>query len=33
VSWIWVGVAIMAFGTLIALVPSLKPAAQKGGQQ
>jgi cytochrome c-type biogenesis protein CcmF len=31
VSWIWVGVAIMAFGTLIALVPSLKPAAQKGG--
>ena len=31
VSWIWAGVAVMAFGTLIALVPSLKPAAQKGG--
>jgi cytochrome c-type biogenesis protein CcmF len=33
VSWIWVGVAIMAFGTLIALVPSQKPGTQKGGQQ
>ena len=31
VGWIWAGVALMAFGTLIALVPSLKPAAQKGG--
>jgi cytochrome c-type biogenesis protein CcmF len=27
VSWIWVGVLLMAFGTLIALVPSQKPAA------
>jgi cytochrome c-type biogenesis protein CcmF len=31
VGWIWAGVALMALGTLIALVPSLKPAAQKGG--
>jgi cytochrome c-type biogenesis protein CcmF len=33
VGWIWAGVALMVFGTLVALVPSLKPAAQKGGQQ
>jgi cytochrome c-type biogenesis protein CcmF len=33
VSWIWAGVALMVFGTLVALVPSLKPAAQKGGRQ
>ena len=33
VSWIWAGVVLMAFGTVLALVPSLKPAAQKGGQQ
>ena len=26
VSWLWAGVAIMVFGTFIALVPSLKPA-------
>jgi cytochrome c-type biogenesis protein CcmF len=32
VSWIWAGVVLMALGTLVALVPSLKPAAQKGGQ-
>ena len=31
VGWIWAGVALMVFGTLIALIPSLKPAAQKGG--
>jgi cytochrome c-type biogenesis protein CcmF len=30
VSWIWAGVAMMFFGTMVALVPSLKPAAQKG---
>ena len=30
VGWIWFGVALMVFGTLVALVPSLKPAAQKG---
>jgi cytochrome c-type biogenesis protein CcmF len=33
VGWIWMGVVAMVFGTLIALVPSLKPAAQKGGRQ
>jgi cytochrome c-type biogenesis protein CcmF len=33
VSWIWAGVALMFWGTLIALVPSLKPGTQKGGQQ
>jgi cytochrome c-type biogenesis protein CcmF len=32
VGWIWAGVALMIFGTLVALVPSQKPAAQKGGQ-
>jgi cytochrome c-type biogenesis protein CcmF len=32
VGWIWAGVALIVFGTLVALVPSLKPAAQKGGQ-
>jgi cytochrome c-type biogenesis protein CcmF len=32
VGWIWAGVALMVFGTLVALVPSLKPAAQKGGR-
>jgi len=25
IAWIWIGVAIVAFGTLIALVPALKP--------
>ena len=32
VGWIWAGVAMMFFGTMVALVPSLKPAAQKGAQ-
>jgi cytochrome c-type biogenesis protein CcmF len=32
VSWIWAGFALLFLGTLIALVPSLKPMAQKGGQ-
>jgi len=32
VGWIWAGVALMFFGTIVALVPSQKPAAQKGGQ-
>jgi cytochrome c-type biogenesis protein CcmF len=32
VSWIWAGVAVMAFGTIVALVPNQKPAAQRGGQ-
>jgi cytochrome c-type biogenesis protein CcmF len=32
VGWIWAGVALMFFGTVVALVPSQKPAAQKGGQ-
>jgi cytochrome c-type biogenesis protein CcmF len=27
VGWIWAGVALMVFGTLVALVPSQKPAA------
>jgi cytochrome c-type biogenesis protein CcmF len=27
VSWIWAGLAVMVFGTLIALVPSQKPTA------
>jgi len=26
VSWIWIGLAMMVFGTLVALVPSLSPA-------
>jgi cytochrome c-type biogenesis protein CcmF len=25
VSWIWIGLAVMVFGTLVALVPSLSP--------
>ena len=33
VSWIWAGVALMFFGCLVALVPSQKPTALKGGQQ
>jgi cytochrome c-type biogenesis protein CcmF len=33
VSWIWAGVALMFFGCVVALVPSQKPTAQKGGQQ
>ena len=33
VSWIWAGVAMMFFGTVVALVPSQRPAAQKGVQQ
>ena len=32
VGWIWAGLVILVFGTLIALVPSQQPAAQKGGQ-
>jgi cytochrome c biogenesis factor len=32
VGWIWAGLAVMVFGTLVALVPSQKPAAQKGGR-
>jgi cytochrome c-type biogenesis protein CcmF len=32
VSWIWAGVALMCLGTLVALVPSVKPAAAKGGR-
>ncbi len=32
VSWIWAGVALMCLGTVIALMPSQKPAALKGGQ-
>jgi cytochrome c-type biogenesis protein CcmF len=32
VGWIWAGVVLIAAGTLVALFPSLKPAAQKGGQ-
>jgi len=31
VGWIWAGLVVLVFGTLLALVPSLKPAAQKGG--
>jgi cytochrome c-type biogenesis protein CcmF len=31
VGWIWAGVAWIVFGTIVALVPSLKPASQKGG--
>jgi cytochrome c-type biogenesis protein CcmF len=30
VGWIWAGVAVMFFGTMVALVPSIKPALQKG---
>ena len=33
VGWIWAGVALIFFGTVVALIPSQKPAAQKGGQQ
>ena len=33
VGWIWFGVALIVFGTFVALFPSLKPAAQKGGHQ
>jgi cytochrome c-type biogenesis protein CcmF len=33
VSWIWAGVVLIFLGTLVALAPSQKPAAQKGGQQ
>jgi len=32
VGWIWAGVVLIGFGTVVALFPSLKPAAQKGGQ-
>jgi cytochrome c-type biogenesis protein CcmF len=32
VSWIWAGVLLIIFGTAVALFPSQKPAAQKGGQ-
>ena len=31
VGWIWAGLVLMVLGTLVALVPSQKPAAQKGG--
>jgi cytochrome c-type biogenesis protein CcmF len=33
VSWIWAGLVVMVLGTLIALAPSQKPAAQRGGNQ
>jgi cytochrome c-type biogenesis protein CcmF len=33
VGWIWAGVALIFFGTVVALIPSLKPTAVKGGQQ
>ncbi len=29
VNWIWIGVGIVIFGTVIALVPSLQPGAQR----
>ncbi len=29
VNWIWIGVGIVIFGTVIALVPSLKPGVQR----
>jgi cytochrome c-type biogenesis protein CcmF len=32
VGWIWAGVAFMFLGAVIALIPSQKPATQKGGQ-
>jgi cytochrome c-type biogenesis protein CcmF len=32
VNWIWLGFALLFWGTIIALVPSAKPAGQKGGQ-
>jgi len=32
VGWIWAGLVVLVFGTIVALVPSQKPAAQKGGQ-
>jgi cytochrome c-type biogenesis protein CcmF len=32
VGWIWAGLVVLVFGTLVALVPSVKPAAQKRGQ-
>ena len=32
VGWIWAGLVVIVFGTLVALVPSQKPAGQKGGQ-
>ena len=28
VNWIWIGVAIVIFGTILALVPALKPGGQ-----
>jgi cytochrome c-type biogenesis protein CcmF len=33
VGWIWAGVVLIFFGTVVALVPSQKPGVQKGGQQ
>ena len=32
VSWLWAGVLLMILGTLVALTPGQKPAAQRGGQ-
>ncbi len=32
VSWIWGGFVVLFLGTLVALIPSQKPAAQKGGR-
>lgn len=32
VSWIWAGVLLIVLGTMVALFPSQKPAAPKGGQ-
>jgi cytochrome c-type biogenesis protein CcmF len=31
VGWIWAGLVVLVFGTLLALAPSQKPTAQKGG--
>ncbi|MGC9159457.1 MAG: heme lyase CcmF/NrfE family subunit [Terracidiphilus sp.] len=32
VSWIWAGLMLMVFGTLVSLIPSRVPATQTGGQ-
>jgi cytochrome c-type biogenesis protein CcmF len=34
VSWIWIGLLVMVFGSLVALTPSLRsiPAAGNGGK-
>jgi cytochrome c-type biogenesis protein CcmF len=33
VGWIWAGLVVLVFGTLLALVPSQKPASQRGATQ